>query len=41
MAEAAKALVTYFEVLHVGFAKRPYDANLVFCSHVLEAKMKT
>ena len=39
--EAAKALVPYFEVLHVGFIKRPCDANLVFCSCVLDARMKT
>ena len=36
-----KALVPYFEVLHVGFIKRPCDANLVFCSCVLDARMKT
>ena len=41
MAEAAKALVPYFEVLHLGFIKRPCDANLVFCSCVLDARMKT
>ena len=39
--EAAKALVPYFEVLHVGFIKRPRDANLVFCPCVLDARMKT
>ena len=39
IAEAAKALVPYFEVLHVGFVKRPCDAN-VFCSCVLDARTK-
>ena len=34
IAEATKALVPYFEVLHLGFIKRPCDANLVFFSHV-------
>ena len=41
IAEAAKPLVPYFEVLHVGFVKRPCDANLVFCSCVLDARIKT
>ena len=41
IAEATKALVPYFEVLHLGFIKRPCDANLVFCSCVLDARMKT
>ena len=41
IAEATKALVPYFEVLHLGFIKRPYDANLVFCSCVLDTRMKT
>ena len=41
IAEAAKALVSYFEVLHLGFIKRLCDANLVFCSCVLDARMKT
>ena len=41
MAEAAKALVPYFEILHLGFIKRPCDANLVFCSCVLDVRMKT
>ena len=41
IAEAAKALVPYFEVFHVGFVKRLCDANLVFCLYVLGAKMKT
>ena len=41
IAEAAKALVPHLEVLHVGFVKRPYDANLVFCSCVSDARMKT
>ena len=40
MAEAANRLVTYFEVLHAGFVKKPCDANLVFCSCVLDAKTK-
>ena len=39
--EAAKPLVPYFEVLHVGFAKIPSDVNLVYCSYVLDARMKT
>ena len=34
IAEATKALVPYFEVLNVGFIKRPCNANVVFCSHV-------
>ena len=41
IAEATKALVPYFEVLHVGFIKRPCDANLVLFSCVLDARMKT
>ena len=41
IAEAAKPLVPFFEVLHVGFVKRPCDANLEFCSLVLDARMKT
>ena len=41
IAEATKALVPYFEVLHVGFIKRPCGTNLVFCSYVLDARMKT
>ena len=41
IAEAAKALVPYFEVLHVGFIKRPCDAKLVFYSCVFDASMKT
>ena len=28
-------------MLHVGFIKIPYDANLVFCSYVLDARLKT
>ena len=39
--EATKALVTYFEVLHLGFIKRPRDAHLRFCSCVLDARMTT
>ena len=39
--EAAKALVPYFEVLHVGFIKRPCDATLVFCLCVLDVRMAT
>ena len=39
IAEAGKPLVPYFEVLHAGFVKRPCDANLVFCSCVLGARM--
>ena len=38
IAEAAKPLVPYFEILHVGFVKIPCDGNLVFCSCVLDAK---
>ena len=38
--EAAKAFVPYFEVLQDGFVKRPCDANLVFCSWVLDVRMK-
>ena len=41
IAEVAKPLAPYFEVLHVGFVKRPCNANLVFCSCVLDARMKT
>ena len=41
MAEATKALVPYFEVLHLAFIKRPCDANLAFYSCVLDARMKT
>ena len=41
IAEAIKALVPYFDVLHAGFIKRPGDANLVFCLCVLDARMKT
>ena len=40
IAEATKALVPYFEVLHVGFIKGPCDANLVFCSCVLDARTR-
>ena len=40
IAEAAKPLVPYFEVLHVGFVKRPCDANLVFCLCELDARTK-
>ena len=39
IAEATKALVPYFEVLHLGFIKRSCDANLGFCSCVLDARM--
>ena len=31
----------YFEVLQGGFVKRPCDADLVFCSRVLDVKTKT
>ena len=41
IAEATKALVPYFEVLHLGFIRRPCDANLLFCSWILDARMKT
>ena len=40
IAEAAKPLVPYFEVLHVGFVKRPCDANLEFCSLWIEWKLE-
>ena len=39
--EVKKALVPYFEVLHLRFIKRPCDAKLVFCSCLLDARMKT
>ena len=39
--EAVKALLLYFEVLHLGFVKKPCDANLVFCSCILESRMET
>ena len=38
---SSKNISARFEVLHVGFVKRPCDANLVFCSCVLDARMKT
>ena len=41
IAEAIKELVPYFEVLHVGFIETSCDANLVFSSFVLDARMKT
>ena len=41
IAEAAKALVPYSEVLHVGFIKRPCDAKLVFYSCIFDGSMKT
>ena len=41
IAEAAKPLVPCFEVLHVSFVKTPCDANLVFCSCALDARIKT
>ena len=41
IAEAAKAFMPYFEVLKDGFVKRPCDADLVFCSWVWDARMKT
>ena len=31
----------YFEVLQDGFVKRPYDADLVLCSWVLDLRIKT
>ena len=40
IAEAAKALMPYFEVLQDGFVKRPCDADLVFCWWVLDLKTK-
>ena len=41
LAETVKALVPYFKVLQVGFVKRSCDANLMLCSRVLDARMKT
>ena len=41
IAEAAKALLPYIEVLHVDHMKRPCDVNLVFCSCASDARMKT
>ena len=41
IAEVAKSLVPYFEVLHFGYVKRPCDENLVFWLCVLDARMKT
>ena len=38
---SSKTVSTIFELLHVGFVKRPCHANLVFCSCVLDARMKT
>ena len=40
IAESAKPLAPYFEVLHDGFAKRPCDADLVFCACLLDARIK-
>ena len=40
IAEAAKALMPYFEVIQGGLVKRPCDADLVFCSWVLDLKTK-
>ena len=39
--EAAKTFVSYFEVLQDGFVKRSCDADPVFCSWVLDVRMKT
>ena len=39
IAEAAKALIPYFEVLYVGFLKRRSDVDLFF-SCVLNARIK-
>ena len=39
--EAAKAFMPYFEVLQNGFVKRSCDADLVFCSWVLDVRTKT
>ena len=41
IAEAAKAFMPYFEVLQDGFVKIPCDADLVFCSWVLDLGTKT
>ena len=41
IAEAAKSLVSYFDLMLVGFVKTPCDANLMLCSSVLDARMKT
>ena len=40
-AEGAKAFVTYFEVLQDGLIKKPCDADLVFCSWVLDVRTNT
>ena len=41
MAEAAKAFMPYFEVLQDDFIKIPCDADLVFCSGILDLRTKT
>ena len=33
--------MSYFEVLQDGFAKKPCDAGLVFCSWVINLRTKT
>ena len=38
---SSKKISAIFEVLHVGFVKRPCGANIVYCSCVLDARMKT
>ena len=41
ISEAAKAFMSNFEVLQDVFVKRPCDADLVFCSWVLDLRTKT
>ena len=41
IAEAAKAFVPDFEKLQDDFVKRAGDADLVFCSWVLDVRTKT
>ena len=41
IAEAAKAFVPDFEKIQDGFAKRAGDADLIFCSWVLDVRTKT
>ena len=38
---SSKTISAKFWILHVGFVKRPCDTNLVFCSCVLDAWMRT
>ena len=41
MTGAAKAFMPYFEVLQDCLVKRPCDADLVFCSWVLDVRTRT